>query len=141
MRIGIKPENYCFDLDFSNVPTLFESEEIFLGDLFEYKGTIYRGCIHSKEHNFLLVKQININLESEESAAAFFSEVNDNRIKCPVCGNEDQDSWERDSEDDNYECGNCGAILEYSSETIRTFYIDVKEKPEIKKITIDNVNC
>jgi hypothetical protein len=128
MRIGIKPANYFSDVtrfrmgyDYSDIPILFESGNIDFDDLFEYKGKIYRVIMRSVQHNILLVSPIDIDLENEQEICA-------NRIKCPVCG-----CWECPDEDDNYECGGCGAILQYSTEIIRTCHVTVKETPKINR--------
>lgn len=52
-------------------------------------------------------------------------------LECPVCGWKNDDSWELEDRDDRYECGHCGAILSYESETVRTFNCVVVKCPEV----------
>jgi hypothetical protein len=130
MRIGLKTadfykDNRMFrqDYDYSDIPTLFEMDAVDCGALVEFENNVYSICMVSPKNNFAAAKPVKINDEPEE-------EINDN-IKCPLCGSENIDSWKADEEDENYECGTCGAILEYTSEVSRTFYVNLKERPKI----------
>ena len=136
MRIGLKPSNFLQDrraftkdYDYSDVPTLFESDNVDCGDLIRFGKSVYSISMVSPYNNFALASAVNIKENPEE-------ESSDYRIKCPVCGCEDNDSWECEDEDENYECGRCGAILSYTSETSRTFYVNVKKMPEIKNAVL-----
>ena len=48
-------------------------------------------------------------------------------IKCPICGYEESDSWEYDSDQGEIKCGGCGATLEWSRE------VEVSYSTEVKK--------
>ena len=48
-------------------------------------------------------------------------------IKCPICGYEEIDSWEYDSNYGEIKCGGCGSTLEWSRE------IEVLYSTEVKK--------
>lgn len=37
----------------------------------------------------------------------------ENNLICPYCGYENTDSWELPDDDEEYECGRCGAIISY----------------------------
>ena len=62
----------------------------------------------------------------EETETSYESE-----ITCPICGHVDRDSWEEDDENDEYQCGMCGAVLEVSREVEVTYSATVKELPTI----------
>lgn len=57
--------------------------------------------------------------------------VSDSDIICPVCGYRDNDSWEEDDENDNYSCGQCGAVLEVERYVDVTYSATVKELPTV----------
>ena len=132
MRIGLKNKDFykhafSMDYDYSDIPTLFEADGITCGDVVNFNGKHYAICSTSTKHNFSAAEEIEISDDGED-------EVNDNNIKCPVCGKENEDSWEYSNESDDYECGTCGSTLSYMSEITRTFYIKVKSRPEIKQV-------
>ena len=55
----------------------------------------------------------------------------ENEITCPICGYVDMNSWEEDDENEEYQCGGCGAILEVSRNVEVTYSATVKELPTI----------
>ena len=132
MRVGLKTPNFYKDkrtltkgYDYSDIPTLFESDDVGCGELIRFEDNVYSIRMISPANNFALARLVNINKDPEE-------EVNDDYIKCPVCGSITHDSWEYDEEDEEYSCGNCGAVLSYVSDVTRTFYVNVKEQPKIR---------
>lgn len=133
MKIGLRPTDYytrCFKpgYDYSDIPVLFEAENIEYGDVVQYDSKTYSVCSTSEKHGFAIAEPIEIDEENED-------EYNDDRIKCPVCGSENQDSWECSDSDEEYECGHCGSILSYTSEITRTFSIEVVKRCTVKVIS------
>jgi len=131
VKVGLKPEDFykkCFQAgyDYSDIPVLFEMDGVECGDIVKYDGEVYSICSTSPEHNFSLAYPIDFDPDCDKEI------TNDNRIKCPVCGDENHDSWECGSEDENYQCTRCGSTLSYTSETTRTFYITMKKVAKIK---------
>ena len=59
--------------------------------------------------------------------------VNDD-LECPFCGYVQRDSWELCDSDDDYECGKCGAIFSFTTETTRTFTACAVKRPEVRVI-------
>ncbi|WP_027399830.1 hypothetical protein [Anaerovorax odorimutans] len=51
------------------------------------------------------IKELNLEIGKEE--------IYKHNITCPCCGYEDRDSWECEDSNDEYECGQCGATIEY----------------------------
>ena len=133
MRVGLRPDVFLYKnkkmftagYDYSDIPTLFESDDVNCGDLIRFEDKVYAIGMVSRGNNFALARLVNINNAPEE-------EVSDDYLKCPVCGGEDHDSWELNNEDEKYECGSCGAILSYTSEVTRAFCVSMKKMPEIK---------
>jgi len=132
MKIGLKPIDYyekCFkaDYDYSDIPTLFESDSVSYGDIVMFNGKTFVICMTDPKHNFSFAKPIEINSNPEDTQ-------NDNELECPVCGKKDQDSFELSNEDEEYECGYCGSILSFKTWVTRTFYTSVKEAATIKQV-------
>ena len=97
---------------------------------YEINGNIYRWCIARRNDNgdssYIGVKLIEVDMDNEEEEYTEF-------IKCPICGNEEYDSWEYDEDEGNYECC-CGAVLEYVRNVTVKYSTEVKTKPEIIKV-------
>ena len=55
----------------------------------------------------------------------------EDNLKCPFCGYEEEDSWELSDDQDETECGRCGARLEYTRHVAVTYSATLKEKPNI----------
>lgn len=91
-----------------------------VNDIF-YSVQITQGC------DIGLVKLETLELDNVESNY-------ESEITCPICGCQEQDSWEYKSDCDEYECGCCGAVLEYNREVTVEYRTIVKEKPEVKEI-------
>lgn len=51
-------------------------------------------------------------------------------VTCPICGFEDNDSWELSDNDDQYQCS-CGAILEIERNVEVTYSAKVVHLPKI----------
>ncbi|MCO4819820.1 MAG: hypothetical protein KC517_09360 [Bacteroidetes bacterium] len=139
MRVCLKPQDfnkkaydldgkYFGDYDYSDIPTLFEAEDVKMCDIFEIDGEYFMVDIICPKYNFAGAEKIKINTEPEAKT------IEDDRIKCPVCESVDQDSWELSDENDEYECSFCGAEMSFTSELTRTFYITLKKSPKIKTI-------
>jgi DNA-directed RNA polymerase subunit RPC12/RpoP len=52
------------------------------------------------------VRHVDIDLEPEDKDY-------ERNLICPYCGYEDTDSWELSDDDEEHECGRCGAIISY----------------------------
>lgn len=52
------------------------------------------------------VRKVEINLNPEDKDY-------ESNLICPYCQYEDKDSWEYEDEDEEHECGRCGAIISY----------------------------
>lgn len=55
----------------------------------------------------------------------------ENEITCPICGYVDRNSWEKDDREEEYQCGQCGAILDVERDVQITYSATVKELPTV----------
>lgn len=113
------------DFDYSSCPVLFEAD-VSVCDVVRHNGKIYSVCMTNKGQGYAGVKEIKIDMDAEETNYK-------RNLVCPVCGWENNDSWELDDSDDAYECGCCGAVLEYTREVKVTYNAKVVKRPEIKE--------
>lgn len=95
---GAEVENYPYigeiDID-ANI-----HEVIKIGDSY------YSPRVLNLENKSAGVKKVEINLEPEDEEC-------EDKVTCPYCGYTDEDSWELEEDDDEHECGRCGAIMSF----------------------------
>lgn len=123
---------------------MFEIIELQKGEFLEKgMGTI----IHETEREFSIYDVIHLNdvfyivaclHENQVGVRKFFPLEDDklfnkNQLVCPLCGYEDNDSWELDDEGTN-DCANCGAELKYKRQVEVTYNIELKNKPNIIRL-------
>ena len=113
--------------DFESKPVLFESDKIHFGLNYHYNGKIYKVSSIFNQIGYCGVKELKIDNENEACL------LMDN-VTCPACGYENHDSWELSDEDNNYECGGCGAILSYEREIEVTYSSNLIKAPEIIRL-------
>lgn len=101
--------------------TLYISDDEDLwGRVIKIDGSFYTVC--SSQADKYSVRELK-QFDTDET------ETNDeDNIKCPICGYEDEDSWENDMDSDEMICSYCGSMLEWSRE------ISVSYTTEVKKI-------
>lgn len=51
-------------------------------------------------------------------------------FECPACGHKERDAWELPDDDDEHECGNCGAILSFERQVAISWVIGVVRGPD-----------
>ena len=83
------------------------------------EGKFYSICC-SQGNKYQIRELEQFNLEEDEN-------WDKSEITCPICGYEESDSWEYDSDYGELECGGCGAALEWSRE------VEVSYSAEVKK--------
>ena len=137
-KVYLKSENFSYD--FKQESTYEEAGTICLGefknvdfhDIIEIRNEIYHICIGTPDKcgGYSKVVVEKIDLEEEEDANDTY-EIN---WTCPVCGYEDQDSFELEEEDNEYECPNCRAITSYSRNIEVTFAVKLIKYPKVKKL-------
>jgi hypothetical protein len=113
------------DINYLEIPIVFERDHIDTGELYQHEDKIYRVWMINKSQDFAALQQINIKDEPNEE------EYGEDNIKCPVCGYEEPDSWEYAEESEESECGKCGAILSYNKNVSVTYNTQLVRKPEI----------
>lgn len=125
MKFYNRNNNY----DFNEQDFLFEIKDfcVDLGEPFSYQGKVYSACAISLTENKAIVEELHIDLHNDE---CFMADL----ITCPICGYKDADSWEISPIETEYDCPNCGAVLELEVEHTVTYTTNVKEKPTIKVV-------
>lgn len=106
-----------------NVEYLGESsQEVELERLFSFNGGYYKCCILDKANNSAYMRFVGYSIPCDQ--------VNDNEdnLRCPFCGYENQNSFELPDEDNEYECPHCGSKLKYHR------HIDVHYECELVEI-------
>lgn len=90
----------------------------------------YRWCTGRKGedglYSYIGVKKLEMNFDNKE-------EEYEQYIKCPICGDEEYDSWEYDEDEGEYTC-NCGAELEYVRSITVEYSTEVRTIPDIIEI-------
>ena len=97
-RQGTEVENYPYigEVDVK----LAIGEVVKIGDNYFVPGVL------NHINNSVGVSKIEINLEPEDKDY-------ENNLICPYCGYEDKDSWELSDNDEEHECGRCGATVSF----------------------------
>lgn len=95
---GIEVEDYTYlgEVDIN----LAIGEVVKIGDDYFISGVLN----HDKKSAG--VRKVTINLDPEDRDY-------ESNLICPYCGYEDNDSWELSDDDEEHECGSCGAIISY----------------------------
>lgn len=113
MNVELNP--YLGTVDFE--PDLYE--------VFKLNEYYYSLCIVAANKEYGAAHElINFDINGEETNYK-------NDITCPICGHVDLDSWEEDDENNEYQCGRCGAMLEVIRNVEVTYSAEVKEIPKI----------
>lgn len=124
-----KIELYLYE-DFKDIFTEWDEVKVYrtllvTGDIelwdraIELDGKFYSVC--SSQGNKYKIRELEqFNPEEDEN-------YDTSEITCPICGYEESDSWEYDSDYGEIECGGCGATLEWSRE------VEVSYSAEVKK--------
>ena len=100
--------------------TLSVADDVELWDrVISLDGKFY-SVRYSQGNKYKIRELEQFNLEEEEN-------WDTSEIKCPICGYEESDSWEYDSDYGEIKCGGCGATLEWSRE------VEVSYSTEVKK--------
>ena len=99
-------------------------------EVIAYNGNYYSVCVLDMVHNKAGVREVeDINLDEY---ADTYGELN---VICPVCGHEDDASFELSADEDEYTCSQCGALLRYERNYSVTYNTSVIKLPEIKGYT------
>ncbi|AMJ40682.1 TFIIB-type zinc ribbon-containing protein [Anaerotignum propionicum] len=113
--MNVEQNPYLGTIDFA--PDLYE--------VFKLNGKYYSLGIVAANKEYGAANELRrFNVEKEKS-------YHENDITCPICGYVDYDSWEEDDENEEYQCGRCGAILEVTRNVQVTYSAKVKELPKI----------
>lgn len=103
-----------------NDQILFEMDNIYLG-LYRFNDRIYN--VTSIEAIWARVIELKIEDKQETEY--------EHNLKCPYCGYEDNDSWELYDNDDDFECGRCGALMQYERIVTIEYSAKIVKKPTI----------
>jgi hypothetical protein len=126
VRLDQTKSRWKSDFNESVLPIIVESDSLSCGDVFKKGDDTF--VIVSSKGTDAIAEQIHIDQEPNNTDY-------EKNITCPVCGYEDQDSWEHgDDSSESYDCGRCGAVLSYQREITIEYSISVVKMPEIKII-------
>lgn len=80
--------------------------DLTMGEILEVGGDCYAIGVLNNVNKSAGVRQVEIDFEPEDKDY-------ENNLICPYCGYEDKDSWELSDDDEEHECGRCGAVISY----------------------------
>lgn len=100
--------NWCKQgAEVENYPYVGEVNiDLTMGEIVEVGGDCYAIGVLNRANKSAGVRQVEIIFEPEDKDY----EIN---LICPYCGYENKDSWELSDEDEEHECGRCGAVMSY----------------------------
>ena len=103
--------------------TLAIADDVELWDrAIELDGKFYSVCC-SQGNRYKIRELERFDVEEKEN-------WDTSEITCPICGYENSDSWEYDSDEGECECGYCGATLEWSRDVCVSYSAEVKKVVE-----------
>lgn len=99
-------------------------KDLSFGTVLKFDGKYYGLCSKDAGNNLIIVREC----EYPDGKKEFYAESN---IKCPVCGEENNDSWECSDNDDTEECSNCGSKFSWERNVEVTYSMELikKNKP------------
>ena len=121
-----------YDFDVKNKNYNHIEQNPFLGEIdaspdlyevFSFNGKWYVPGIVAASKEYAGVHQLK-KFDINETESLYESEVT-----CPICGYVDRNSWEID--DGDYQCGQCGAILEVERNVEVTYSATVSKLPTV----------
>jgi hypothetical protein len=116
-----------FQDDYELRDILFDVQDADVYDVFKFKDKFYAVSMVSKKRGFAGVREINYNPDGEE-------QLYESLLKCPYCGNENQDSWEIEDSSGERECGRCNSEYEYEREVSVSYSTYPKKGNDIKEV-------
>lgn len=113
---------------FDNKPPLFEldPDECHISDVHKVNGKFYVISRINLERTIAQVREIKIIEDVDDIKDTYESE-----LTCPVCGYQNDCSFELSDEDDNYECGRCGSILSYTRQVSVDYDVSLVERCKV----------
>lgn len=97
-------------------------------ELINIKGSLYtvNRASFDGHGGYSMMIVTKVELENEDDCEDTIEE----NVTCPVCGYVESDSWELPEDDDEYECGNCHAVLSYCRNVTVEYHTELKEYPK-----------
>lgn len=118
--------NWCRQgTSIEDYPYIGEIDAIFnIGEVVKIGADYYAPGVLAGDKAYAGVRKIRI--ETNPSNKDF-----KNNLTCPYCGYEDEDSWELSDNEDEHECGRCGAIISYERVVTVEYNSSPKEPPKV----------
>ena len=116
--------NWCRQgIEVQSYPYIGEVDiDVSIGTIIQIHNEYYSPGVVGK--GYAGVRQIELNLEPNDERYT-------RNAKCPYCGYENDNSWELADSDDNHECRECGAIIEYKRIVTVEYNASPKRPPDI----------
>lgn len=128
MKVYLYPDKWDLCLKDPQGKFLFETDkDIEVGDLIKYHRRTYVVVSMNVTKEWCEVRPITINIDADEN-------LYEDTVICPVCGYKHDYCDCTEDYDDDFQCQNCGATLQYSREVEVTYNTYVKEMPKVIKI-------
>lgn len=91
-------------------------------------GKYYTVCSKMTDNSYAIVEKINISDKPEEDL------YGEDYITCPVCHEQNKDSFDYDDGDENYKCSYCGSVFSYQRVVNVTYNMQLKKRGDIQEI-------
>lgn len=103
------------------------NEELPFAEAFKFNGKYYAPCCRRPKENIMIVREF----EPIKDIDSLYAKPN---IKCPYCGTENSDSWEREASGDAEICETCGSEFTWEREVETTYTMEPVRQNPIKEI-------
>ena len=100
--------NWCKQgAEVENYPYIGEiSIDLTMGEIVKVEEDYYSIGVLNHVNKSAGARQIEIDFEPDDKDY-------ENNVICPYCGYEDRDSWELTDDNEEHNCGRCGAVVSY----------------------------
>lgn len=111
--------------ELENYPYIGEIDvELDIGEVVKVGDSYYAPGVLNHVNKSAGVKKIEIDLQPADKDY-------EHELTCPYCGYKDGDSWELSDDDEEHECGRCGAIMSYQRIVTVEYNSSPKKPPEV----------
>jgi rRNA maturation endonuclease Nob1 len=111
--------------ELENYPYIGEIDiDLDLGEVAKVGGSYYVPGVLNCANKSAGVRKMEINLQPVDKDY-------EHELTCPYCGYKDSDSWELSDEDEEHECGRCGAIMSYQRVVTVEYNSSPKKPPDV----------
>ena len=113
--------------EIENYPYIGEIEtKVEIGDVLEIDGEYYAPGLIAVNKEYAGVHKIELIQEPENV-------LDEDQMTCPYCGHKDTDSWELPDSYDEFNCGQCRAVISFEREVTVKYNSSPVKPPNIVK--------